>query len=75
MPEDELDTIEETEEQDQFNFMVEDKDDVDRACLTCERHKVDNKVCGIFKCYNDFIVHTGGEPIEDRFSCSEYKEV
>ena len=37
------------EELEIFDFMVEDKDETNKACLTCVGHRVGNRVCGIFK--------------------------
>ena len=73
LPEEEIEEIE--EELDLFDFMVEDKEPTDDVCMTCVRHKVGSQVCGIYKVYNDFVKSKGKTDIEDRFSCSEYKEV
>jgi len=56
-------------------FMVEDKDEGEmKACSLCSLQKNGNMICGIFKAYDNFRKSRGYPPIEDTFSCSDFKE-
>ena len=79
MEEDELNNEFTIKPEEQEHFIVEDKDDVEKACALCSKLKVDKHgvmyVCGTYKARNDYAKSKGQPDIQSEFSCSEFEVI
>lgn len=60
-------------------FLVEDKDETEKACITCNKYKIekDNKkfICGTYKYRENHRLREGLQRDDDTFSCTDYVEI
>jgi len=61
-----------------FDFMVEDKEPSDDACITCEKYKVEKHgktfICGMIKGLNDHNKALGQPTEEATYWCNKFVE-